>query len=66
MAAFIYAIRIEGVGNSDGLYRWIWGRTMLDSPVTADPDSLYLTGLLRWPQQIEFGLDFKSFNSDSI
>jgi len=59
MAAFVYAIRIEGVGNSDGLYRWIWGRTMLDSPVTADPDSLYLTGLLRWPQQIEFGLDFK-------
>ena len=60
MAAYVYAIRIEGVGNSLGLYRWIWGRTMLASPATADPDSLYLAGLLRWPQQIEFGLDFKS------
>ena len=63
MSGYIYAIRIEAVGNSDGLYRWAWGRSMLDDPGAADPDSLYQTGLLRWPTQVTFGIDFRESSS---
>ena len=59
MGQFIYAIRVEGVGTVDGLYRWAWGRGMLSDPATGDPDSLYQASLLRWPQQVTFGLDFR-------
>ena len=60
MAGYIYAVKIEGVGDSGGTYRYTWGRDLLDDAATADPNDLYQTGLLRWPQQISFGVNFQN------
>jgi hypothetical protein len=61
-ARYLYAIRVEGIGDATAnkLYRWMWfDRSEFDSAATADPNDLYKTGLLRWPKEIEFSVDFR-------
>ena len=67
MGSFQYAIRIEGIGDqtssaTNKLTRYTWDRAFFDTPSSADPDSLYVSGLLRWPSELSFGVDFRRFS----
>lgn len=62
---YCYAMRVEGVGDnsattySNKLYRWVWARSFFDDVATLDSDSLYKPGLMRWPRELEFAIDFR-------
>jgi hypothetical protein len=57
--AWTYGVKIEGFGTSAGQYRWIWNTGDITGGA-ADPDSLYINGLLRWPSEIGLSVDFLS------
>tara|TARA_R110000751_G_scaffold273961_1_gene374807 strand:+ start:19551 stop:21749 length:2199 start_codon:yes stop_codon:yes gene_type:complete len=67
MGSFQYAIRIEGIGDqtssaTNKLTRYTWDRAFFTTPSSSDPDSLYVSGLLRWPSELSFGVDFRRFS----
>lgn len=60
---FMYGVRVEGLGDSaaaaaDQRICWTWGRDFLEDAATADPDGLYVDGLMRWPDEIGVTVDW--------
>ena len=70
MGAFLHAIKIEGIGDvskatTDGLYRYCYSRGFLGNLGTSDPDGLYKTGLLTWPEELSTSIDFRDGRATS-
>lgn len=69
-AAVMHAVKIEGIGNAsaattDGLYRWCYAAEWLTDSAAADPDGLYKTGLLQWPNELGSSVDFRTGGASS-
>jgi hypothetical protein len=67
-ARYIYAMRVEGIGDmagsgTDKRTRWSWGPSLLDDPSQSWVADHYVTGLLRWPGETEFGYDPRTGDS---
>lgn len=71
MGRYQYSIRVEGIGDqtaskaTDKRTRICWDRDFFDTPSTADADALYVSGLLKWPTELSFGVNFKDFTTSS-
>lgn len=65
MGAIQFALRVEALGDqnattSSRLWRWCESRHFFDDADTSDPDQLYRPGLLRWPRELAFSIDFRT------
>tara|TARA_R100000655_G_scaffold6827_4_gene19176 strand:- start:2482 stop:4734 length:2253 start_codon:yes stop_codon:yes gene_type:complete len=70
MGAYLHAIKIEGIGDvskttTDGLFRYCYSRDFLANLATSDPDGLYKTGLLTWPEELSASIDFRDGRATS-
>ena len=67
---YLHAVKIEAVGNAtkltnDGIFRWCYSPSFLDNLATVDPDDLYKTGLLFWPEELSASIDFRDGRATS-
>ena len=68
---FLLGLKIEGIGNAsnantEGIYRWVTSRSLLDAPSTVDPQSLYQDGLFYWPSELGFSANFAGLINEIV